>query len=445
MSESKPEPGPLTTDIAAVILGASSWPDHPNLTASEAFQKSAERFRSYLLDANGLGLREANLLWLFDNNKSADEIDRAIGDFLKEKGHEAPAQLTDVIIYYTGHGGFTEGDDKYFLAIRATRKNFTGSSGYRMSSLARTLNTYASNVRRFVILDCCFAARALEEFIPQSEHLQVMQSQTLELLPETGTALLCAASSDKFAKVPKNHPYTMFSGALLKVLENGVQTGPDRLSLAEVGDLTKKEITNIYLDLGVRPEIHSPAQQKGDIAKVPIFPNPAIIQLHITERIAVLEKQIIQVVDPKLETITQQFNSLIDKVNRLESDIRLEKGNNRKPNYMPFVEHTYGRHWFFTAIDLIAGILISLLPIYIDKFVVFDSLTEHKIFSSVSFAIYFAIAILSLASIILRESVLDRLLPKMINKRTLLWSSIIGGSYSLIRLISFSQVQQIPK
>jgi hypothetical protein len=80
--------------------------------------------------------------------------------------HEAPAQLTDVIVYYTGHGGFTENDNKYFLAVRATRKDVTGGSGYRLSNLARTLNTYASDVRRFLILDCCFAARATDDFFP---------------------------------------------------------------------------------------------------------------------------------------------------------------------------------------------------------------------------------------------------------------------------------------
>jgi hypothetical protein len=289
MTESTAAPAPLTTNIAAVILGASAWPSHPNLTASEAFLKSAERFRSYLLDANGLGLRQENIFWLFDDSRTADEIDQALGHFLREKVHEAPAQLTDVIVYYTGHGGFTEGDDKYFLAVRVTRKGFTGSSGYRLANLARTLNEYASDVRRFLILDCCFAARAADDFFPQSDHLHSMQSQTLELLPESGTALLCAASSDAFAKVPKDHPYTMFSGAVLKALETGVMAGPDRLSLADIGEQTRREITNIYRDQAVRPEIHSPAQQKGDIARVPLFPNPAVLQLRIAERVVALE------------------------------------------------------------------------------------------------------------------------------------------------------------
>lgn len=168
MTGSTAVPAPLTTNIAAVILGASAWPNHPNLTASEAFLKSAEHFRSYLLDANGLGLRQENVLWLFDDSRTADEIDQAIGHFLREKVHEAPAQLTDVIVYYTGHGGFTEGDDKYFLAVRVTRKGFTGSSGYRLASLARTLNEYALDVRRFLILDCCFAARAAGDFFPKA-------------------------------------------------------------------------------------------------------------------------------------------------------------------------------------------------------------------------------------------------------------------------------------
>jgi tetratricopeptide (TPR) repeat protein len=278
MTAAKPEVEPPRTNIIAVILGASCWPNCPNLISSPAFLNSALRFREYLIDPDGLALAVENTLWVFDDRGAADEIDGVIGNFLGKKVEEAPARTTDILIYYTGHAGFTENDNKFFLAIQATRAGFTGSSGYRMANLARTLNAYGARVRRFLILDCCYAAAAFGDLAPQSDIFKAMHAEAVALLPESGTALLCAASSDAWAKAPRTHSYTMFSGALLEVLEKGAAGSPERLSLAAVGDLVEKHIRTTYRDLAVRPEVHSPDQRKGDIAKVPLFPNRALLR-----------------------------------------------------------------------------------------------------------------------------------------------------------------------
>ncbi|MEJ2337243.1 MAG: hypothetical protein P8Y26_16650 [Gemmatimonadales bacterium] len=50
---------------------------------------------------------------------------------------------------------------------------------------------------------------------------------------------------------------------------------PKRLSLAEIGEVVQRLIRRKFGQSGVRPEIHSPHQEKGDIARIPLFPNPA--------------------------------------------------------------------------------------------------------------------------------------------------------------------------
>jgi hypothetical protein len=117
-------PSPYTTLI--LILGASSWPKAPDLTPSLNFACSAQAMQDYFLDLDGFGLSADKLLNLFDSDKEAAQLldDEVSGFFDKSlaKLYAAGTSPTDVIVYYVGHGGFSEGNE-YFLTIKATRQN----------------------------------------------------------------------------------------------------------------------------------------------------------------------------------------------------------------------------------------------------------------------------------------------------------------------------------
>src|SRR6266700_871267 len=100
-------PSPQTTLL--ILLGASNWPYMPEFRGSEAFTRAEQRPRAYFLHPPSFGLPPENLLDLFDTEQSTDELDLAIGRFLKEK----QAALTnigrparDILLYFIGHGGF---------------------------------------------------------------------------------------------------------------------------------------------------------------------------------------------------------------------------------------------------------------------------------------------------------------------------------------------------
>src|SRR5437016_2295409 len=130
----------MAIEAVAIILGASEWPKSKRWPASAAFKNSAEDFKRYLLDSNGLNVNPEDLLYLFDDPRSSADVDEAISTFLATVVARNDGKTKDLILYYTGHGAFTEGDQKYCLALRSSRIQSLGASAYRMASLARTLN-----------------------------------------------------------------------------------------------------------------------------------------------------------------------------------------------------------------------------------------------------------------------------------------------------------------
>ena len=164
----------------AILLGGSTWPKSPQLAASAAFASSARGFRQYLTDPSGFGLPDANVLDLFDSSKTAPEIVEEIQNYLRLRMSGTPSPR-DLFLYYSGHGGFIGGRD-YLLAVRSTIEGLEGSSSIRVADLAAALRNAARDLRRFLILDCCFAAAAFREF--QSTPGAAARLQTLDAFPK---------------------------------------------------------------------------------------------------------------------------------------------------------------------------------------------------------------------------------------------------------------------
>lgn len=267
------------TDFIAIVLGASAWPRSERLPGSITFKNSAADFVGYLQAPDGLAISSENILDLFDDDRSVDEIDNLISDFLDgvvcRNGGRDPK---NVIVYYTGHGAFVEGENKYCLLLRNSRLSSLSTSAYRMLSFARQLNRKVPHSRRFVVIDACFAASALPDFIPQSDAAFRIRDETISVLTETGTALLCAASSADVALSPKDSKYTMFSGALLNALNIGSEQYGPKLSFDDLHFLAERFVVTEFRDMAVKPEIHIPDQRRGSIAKLRLFPNKAFMR-----------------------------------------------------------------------------------------------------------------------------------------------------------------------
>ena len=259
----------------AVVLGASAWPLYSGFQSSPAFRNSAEAVRDYLLASSGLGLPGKNLKFLFDSHDDPPGILDEIMRFSRERIEvlrNGGEDVTDIVVYYVGHGGFANPSSDYFLALRSTRTVDPYLSSLPIISLARTLNEVGRHLRRYLILDCCFAAAAYKTFQADGP-LSVAAVKVTDAFPPSGTALLCASGAKDPAKAPANLDRTMFTGALLSVLEEGDRASPPLLSLQDVGYLVRQRILQTFATEGVRPEVLVPEQRHGRVDEIPIFPN----------------------------------------------------------------------------------------------------------------------------------------------------------------------------
>jgi hypothetical protein len=253
----------------AVILGVSDCPRAPSLQPLPQCRNSADAFEAFL--CSDLGLSRSNVINLFDLADSAsDQLDK-IEDWLADRV-AIDSKPTDLIVYYSGHGGFTRNDQAYFLAIQKTRAGSEGATSIRYIDLASALKRHAQAIRKYLILDCCFAASAV--FGVQSDLAQLVIRRVEDELPPSGTAVLCSSSAELFSIAPPGERYTMFSGALLDCLVYGIPGSRRYLSLEDVGKRTRELIVEKFPSDFVRPELHVPEQTHGNLAQFPLFPNP---------------------------------------------------------------------------------------------------------------------------------------------------------------------------
>ncbi|MBB5338394.1 tetratricopeptide repeat protein [Tunturiibacter gelidoferens] len=281
-----------------VTIGASRFPKAPELGGGSSFSRSAEALLAYFLGDDGFGLDRRNLLDLFDASHAAAQQLEEIAEFLDDKQRSVDANTLpkNLLIYYVGHGLFTPTDRKYCLALRCTNASNIGFTAMRGRDLAEVVRNGAMHLRRFLILDCCFAGSMLGEFL--SGPGEAANIQMIEDLPDRGTSLLCASSSQDVALAPARLDYTMFTDALLKVLNDGNPTLGEHLSMSDLKATVQNRLRNNYPLNWVRPEVHSPDMRRGDISSVPLFPNRAWPQIETrkkaeaeAERLAEIEAQ----------------------------------------------------------------------------------------------------------------------------------------------------------
>jgi len=242
----------------------------PRLQPLPQCANSAKDFEQYL--RSSLGIARKNIINLFDSDAAAsDQLDR-IEDWLAQNASvPSGGSPTDLVVYYTGHGGFSRNDQSYFLAIHKTREGSEGATSIRYVDLASCIKRHADTLRKYLILDCCFAAAAVVK--TQADISQVVMQRVEDELPPSGTAVLCSSAAKLVSIAPPGEQYTMFSGALLECLRVGVPKGPQALTLEDVGKAARLIIQNKYPNDSVRPELHVPEQARGNPAKVPLFPN----------------------------------------------------------------------------------------------------------------------------------------------------------------------------
>jgi hypothetical protein len=262
------------TQTLLVIFGADNWP-RLDLKGSEHFSNSARAFKTYFTDV--LGVVELNVLDLFNSDLEGGRQVVACGLWLRQRiteTAETSNPITDIIIFYTGHGDYLETKNEFYMPVAGTTAGLEMQTALRIEELATALHKCARFHRKFLFLDCCYAGAAAPYFMGAEASMPVNQfRQIAKEIPIRGTALLCAASGDRVAMMSESG-YTMFTQAFCEILLEGSSEAGYQFTLYELRDLIWQRIKQREGDRAPRPVLHVPDQTEGDIAQVGLFVNP---------------------------------------------------------------------------------------------------------------------------------------------------------------------------
>jgi uncharacterized caspase-like protein len=161
-----------------------------------------------------------------------------------------------LVVYYAGHGLLDEKFNLY-LALTGTRLDRADYTGVAYGLIRKRVYESPA-LRKIVILDCCYAARA---FGMGDTTPSIAEKATIE-----GTYLLAAASENSEALVVPGEPHTAFTGELIKLLRNGEPDGPEFFEM----DYVYRRLRDImeHRNMPV-PQ----AQNRNHIASLAIFRN----------------------------------------------------------------------------------------------------------------------------------------------------------------------------
>jgi putative AlgH/UPF0301 family transcriptional regulator len=158
---------------------------------------------------------------LVDNPWVPQEVDRAL-----RVAARATAVGGLLLVYFAGHGVVDERTGELHLAVGQTDREAAYATAVPYEWIRRAVLASPAS-RRVVILDCCYAGRAISGM---SDDLTAVADE-VEI---DRTCVLVATAPNRAALAPADERYTAFTGALIEVLRGGVPDGPDPLDLATV-------------------------------------------------------------------------------------------------------------------------------------------------------------------------------------------------------------------
>lgn len=205
-------PDPATS--RAVLVGVSRYTRMTEDRQLPAVENNLGRLASLLGEERIWGLPAENCRVLHQ----PDDPDAVI-----EALREAAEQAEDTLLfYYAGHGLTDPLVDHGGLYLALPRAYEPGGTHLALHyNQVRARLRVATAVRRTVILDCCWSGRALETTMGAEDFAAATDIES--------TTVLTASAATATALAPAGEQYTAFTGALLGLLDQGIQDGPPLL------------------------------------------------------------------------------------------------------------------------------------------------------------------------------------------------------------------------
>ncbi|MFJ3205920.1 caspase domain-containing protein [Streptomyces sp. NPDC086989] len=179
----------------------------------------------------GLGLPGEHCLAFLDARS-----DRAVCMAVRTAAREAEDLL---LVYFSGHGLIESDSHELYLALQHSDPDDPRYSAVRFAEI-RDIVASSRARNRVVILDCCYSGRAIVDTMGAgantAETVALAQTET------RGAYTLTATSANMPAIARSGERYTVFTGALIGLLEDGIAGAGPYLTLQHLFDELRRTL-----------------------------------------------------------------------------------------------------------------------------------------------------------------------------------------------------------
>jgi hypothetical protein len=241
-----------TAGSQVVIVGSSQYKDL-RLNDVPSVRRSAVGLARALVSF--CGVHQESITLLID-----PQSPREIGDAVANSSEQASEVL---MFYYIGHGLISPRGDLYLAdANTDSRLAWLPNSAIRYTAIREIFQDSVARTM-VVILDCCFAGRAITT---------LSDSEDISALAGIGGACVIAASArNELALAPSRISYTAFTGELINYLTHGSPNDPPSLTL-------RSAFRHLAIQLPAKGFPRPNRQVSGDADQLVLGPNTSIVR-----------------------------------------------------------------------------------------------------------------------------------------------------------------------
>ncbi|MBC9727421.1 esterase-like activity of phytase family protein [Streptomyces sp. TRM68367] len=229
---------------ACVLIGVDDYAYRDSLPS---VRRNLTALRAVLTDEEIWGIPEDRITVVANPTAPA-----ALVGPIREAGERAEDTL---IVYYAGHG-ILDGPDEQLMLTLPGSVDDQPDTCVRAHDVRRAIRDTGAALRRVLILDCCYSGGALTDMAGADAGRRGSEAAVETLRDVNGSYVMTSAPRDRKSMTRDPRRCSVFTGALVDVMREGLPDGPPMLGLHTLFLAVKERMA------GMQPEVPQEPQDE---------------------------------------------------------------------------------------------------------------------------------------------------------------------------------------
>jgi hypothetical protein len=177
-----------------------------------------------------------------------------------------------LLVYYAGHGLLDRDDNDLHLTLPGSVEDYPDTC-VAVKHVRRAISDTGTPQRRVLVLDCCYSGQAIAGMSAADRGLRGRSAAVQTLRDVNGSYTMASSPRDRPSHAPYPDRCTVFTGALVDVLREGVADGPDMLGLHAICEEVKARVA------ALRPAVPQTPQDQDNngVGRLEFVRNRAVL------------------------------------------------------------------------------------------------------------------------------------------------------------------------